>query len=115
MLRNRSDAPGGSIAKAWCAWESGGAPEVVRSGETGVLVERGSVPALANTLRSLLTDGILRRRFGDSGRQLVETAFTPEQMCAQTVGAYRAVLFGREPEPCATPREARPQAHESPA
>jgi phosphatidyl-myo-inositol dimannoside synthase len=47
----------------------GGAPEVVRDGETGFLVEYGNVSALAMRLSTLLADEDLRRRMGAAGRR----------------------------------------------
>jgi glycosyltransferase involved in cell wall biosynthesis len=74
------------------AWASGGAPEVIVHGETGLLVERASVSGLADALVRLLKDPELRRRFGDAGRQRVERLFTPEHMAGDTLQGYRAAL-----------------------
>jgi glycosyltransferase involved in cell wall biosynthesis len=81
-----------AMRKPVVAWESGGAPEVVVHGETGLLVERGSVAALADGVRTLLRDEPLRRRMGDAGRRRVEHVFIPERMCEGTLGAYRTTL-----------------------
>ena len=46
----------------------GGLPEVVRDGETGLVVPRENVPALQAALRRLLLDPALRQRLGRNGR-----------------------------------------------
>jgi len=48
-----------------------GIPELVRDGETGLLVEPGDVTALADALRRLLTDENLRTRLGENARTQV--------------------------------------------
>jgi glycosyltransferase involved in cell wall biosynthesis len=48
-----------------------GIPELVRDGETGLLVEPGDARALADALRRLLTDESLRARLGESARAYV--------------------------------------------
>jgi len=85
-----------AMHKPVVAWESGGAPEVIVHGETGLLVERGSVSALADGLRAVLGNEPLRRKLGEAGRRRVEQVFTPGHMCAQALHAYRATLNGRK-------------------
>ena len=53
----------------------GGTPEVIRDGETGLLVRHGDVPGLAAALIRLLSDPHERRRMGEAGRQLVKQRF----------------------------------------
>jgi glycosyltransferase involved in cell wall biosynthesis len=52
-----------------------GIPEVVRDGETGLLVPPGDPVALAACIARLLDDPALRARLAGAGRQLVESAF----------------------------------------
>ena len=51
---------------------SGGVPDAVRDGETGILVDPTSVEAAAAAVASLLDDGALARRLGSGGRRAVE-------------------------------------------
>lgn len=46
----------------------GGTPEIIRDRETGLLVPPGDVGALADALRLLIADGVLRRQLGDNAR-----------------------------------------------
>jgi glycosyltransferase involved in cell wall biosynthesis len=77
------------------AYRSGGAPEVVIDGETGLLATRGDIPGLARALTVLLSDPELRARFGDAGRRRVENVFRPERSAAAMLEIYRTVT-GRQ-------------------
>jgi glycosyltransferase involved in cell wall biosynthesis len=65
------------------ALASGGVPEVVVHGETGLLSAPGDLPALAAHLVTVLRDPDLRARMGAAGRRRVETRFTPERMARE--------------------------------
>jgi len=71
------------------AWASGGAPEVIVDGETGLLAERGSIPSLAAGIIRLLQDSALSARFGEAGRRRVEQIFTPARMSGRMLDVYR--------------------------
>ena len=53
----------------------GGLPEVVRDGETGLIVPRDDVPALQAALKRLVLDAALRERLGQGGRAHVEREY----------------------------------------
>ncbi len=53
----------------------GGLPEVVRDGETGLVVPRDDVPALQAALKRLVLDAALRERLGRAGRLHVEREY----------------------------------------
>lgn len=53
----------------------GGLPEVVREGETGLVVPRDDVPALQAALKRLALDSQLRERLGQGGRAHVEREY----------------------------------------
>jgi len=57
------------------AGNSGGLPEAVKDGETGLIVEPDNLDAVAEALERLLTDQLLARRFGQAGRKAVETSY----------------------------------------
>ncbi len=52
--------------------DSGGAPDAVRDGETGYLVDGRDVAAVAKHVAELLADIQLREKFGQAGRRWVE-------------------------------------------
>ncbi len=55
-------------------------PEIVRDGQTGILIPPRDAPALARACRRLLTDQGLSERLGQQARQWVENRFDRERM-----------------------------------
>jgi glycosyltransferase involved in cell wall biosynthesis len=53
------------------AFRNGGIPEVVRDGETGVLVPMYDLDRFAGAIEKLLTDTVLRRQMGEAARAYV--------------------------------------------
>jgi glycosyltransferase involved in cell wall biosynthesis len=86
------------------AYASGGAPEVVREGETGLLVERGDTAGLARALLRLFRDPELRARLGEAGRRRVEQVFRPQSSASALLDVYRAVTRDRRARAQVTPR-----------
>ncbi|MHB8168795.1 MAG: glycosyltransferase family 4 protein [Thermoleophilia bacterium] len=77
------------LAKPMVATSVGGVPEIVRAGETGLLVAPGEPAALAQALGELLADGGARQRLGDNARQLWEQRFTAAAMADGMEKLYR--------------------------
>ena len=74
-----------------------GCRQVVRDGETGLLVPARSVVPLADALERLAGDPGLRRRLGANARRLVEAEFAEAPVVAATLGLYRRLLGRRWP------------------
>jgi glycosyltransferase involved in cell wall biosynthesis len=70
----------------------GGFPEVVKDGQTGLLVPPQDPSALAAALRALLTDPARRQRMGEAGRHWVAEQFHWERVTERVLGAYRSVM-----------------------
>ena len=66
-------------------------PEVVADGETGLLVDPTSVPAITTAAARLLADDGLRRQMGQAGRRRVQQQFSFDQF-QQTLLTYLAEL-----------------------
>jgi len=66
-----------------------GCREVVRDGETGVLVRPGDHAALVAALERVLVDPALRARLGRAARVAVEREFAVEGVIRQTLDVYR--------------------------
>jgi len=64
--------------------------DVVRDGETGLLVPAGDEGALAEAIGALAADAARRRRLGSAGRQRVLREFGVAPMVAKTAEIYRA-------------------------
>jgi len=62
------------------ACRSGGVPEIVVDGETGLLSELGDVVALANNLLTYLKNPALAESVGRAGKERVFHYFTPKQV-----------------------------------
>jgi len=90
------------------ATRTGGIPEVVAEGETGLLVDfdpvddgsrspkdpAGFVAAMAATVNSLLTDPERARRMGEAGRRRAVEHFSWTSIAEQTVALYQRVRTG---------------------
>jgi glycosyltransferase involved in cell wall biosynthesis len=61
------------------AYPSGGLPELIRSGHTGILTSHPDPAALAAAIRTLACNPELRRRLAENGRREWESRFTVER------------------------------------
>ena len=76
------------------ATRTGALPEVVKDGETGILVPPGDPFALARAIKLLRADKHLRHRMGSEGRRRVERYFSWELAAKQTLDVYEEVQSG---------------------
>jgi starch synthase len=74
------------------ASRTGGIPEVVADGETGLLVPPGDPGALAVALNALIRDPDLAAALGRAGRQRAVAEFSWASVAEQTVSLYRRLL-----------------------
>lgn len=70
--------------------DSGGQKEAVRDGETGLVVDGRESANIAAALRTLASNGNLRRQMGSNGRRWAAD-FDWEKVCARTLEATRAL------------------------
>lgn len=73
---------------------SGGVPEIVLDGETGLLVPPGDVDALVKALLRLTGDADLRARLGVSGRARAQERFDVDRTAARVQALYEELLEG---------------------
>ena len=78
-----------ALSKPTVASDTGGIPEVVAHGETGLLVPPRDSKALASAISTLLKDPRRRERMGRAGLERVTRLFTAEEMVDRTLGVYR--------------------------
>jgi glycosyltransferase involved in cell wall biosynthesis len=77
----------------------GGLTDIVRHGETGLLVTPGDVDGLHGAMHTLLHDDALGTRLGRMGRQQVLSRFTASVVVPQIEEFYARVLSKRAPAP----------------
>ncbi len=70
----------------------GGLPEVVREGETGLVVERDDPAALAAALKRLVADAAMRERLGRNGRERVQAEYEWDACVKRMVALYRDLI-----------------------
>lgn len=92
-----------SAGRAVVAGRSGGVPETVRDGETGLLVEAEQPDQLADAIRRLLRDGKLARRLGSAGRREVERYYNWERVAGEVAGIAEQAGRGVTPPSWAHP------------
>jgi len=73
------------------AVDSGGPPEFVEDGRTGVLARSGEPNALADALQRLLVSPDLRARVAEAGAERFMSEFTTAAMCERFFARMRAV------------------------
>lgn len=94
LLPSLSEAFGISILEAGLAslptvaTRVGGIPEIITSGETGLLVPSRDAHAISIAIDSLLSDAPLRERVGDALAHCVATEFTLERVLRDTFALY---------------------------
>jgi starch synthase len=71
---------------------TGGIPEVVAEGETGLLVPPGKPGSLADALNALLRDPGRARAMGEAGRKRAVAEFGWPAIAAQTAGLYAELV-----------------------
>src|SRR2546428_4833337 len=77
------------------ASDAGGNPDLITSGDTGVLVPPLDPTAWAQALTRVLDDGAFAARIARQGRALVRREFTLERTAEQTEAVYREALERR--------------------
>lgn len=80
-----------ALGKPVVATRVGGLPELVRDGETGILVDF-TAASLAHALNELLTSAELRQRLGQAARAIACQHYTPERMVRHIEAVYARTL-----------------------
>lgn len=97
VLPSRQEGLGSVLLEAMAAGlpivasATGGIPEIVRDGSTGLLVPPRDPSALAAAVIRLLTDSALAERLGAAGREFVQREGSADRMVDETLAVYRKV------------------------
>lgn len=98
-----------SILEAMCfgcpsvATAVGGVPEVVASGESGLLVPFGDLDAMARAAESLIADPARRQALGRAAQARARNLFSPEVIVPRYEALYRRVCAAPPTETQSTP------------
>ncbi len=79
-------------AKPVVATRVGSLHEVVRHGETGLLVEPRNTEALAEAIIKLLTDAPLRKKMGQAARAMLDAESSPAVVAQHHVDVYKGAM-----------------------
>jgi glycosyltransferase involved in cell wall biosynthesis len=74
----------------------GGVPDLIRHGDSGLLVKPDDPEAVAREIVRLLTDPDLAARLGNSGHDHVAVNHAPERAARRMASVYRSVLSERD-------------------
>ncbi|NOZ70090.1 MAG: glycosyltransferase family 4 protein, partial [Deferribacteres bacterium] len=74
------------------AGDVGGTPEIVKHGETGLLVPPGDIYALAESIAFLVENPEKAREMGMKGRELVEERFSSSLMVSKVESLYGRLM-----------------------
>ena len=95
VLPSLTEALSNAVLEAMCtecavvASRVGGNPEIIESGENGLLFPAGDVGALSAALRSLIVDPERRRAMAAAGRESVIRRFSPAAATANLARLYK--------------------------
>jgi glycosyltransferase involved in cell wall biosynthesis len=81
-----------AMARPIVATRVGGIPELVRDGETGLLVEQGNLEALTAALRQLLSNPPRAQQMGEKGRERTLARFSWKRHGDEMIQIYQSVL-----------------------
>jgi glycosyltransferase involved in cell wall biosynthesis len=85
-----------AAGKPVVATRVGSVPELVKDGQTGVLVPPGDVDAMVSALHGLISDPDKSQRFGKQALAVVQARYSFKQTLEQYDAVYRAVLSVRQ-------------------
>lgn len=83
-----------AMGRAVVASRTGGLPDVVAGGESGLLVEPGDEEGLRQALALLMADGALRARLGAGGLRRVEQHFAADVVVPRYERLYERAIAG---------------------
>jgi glycosyltransferase involved in cell wall biosynthesis len=86
-----------AVGKPVVATRSGGVPEIVVEGETGLLVPPRDAAALAGALAALLDDPVAAERMGQRGCVRARAQFDTRRVAGSVAAVYEELLASRAP------------------
>lgn len=83
-------------ARPVVAYKAGCMPEIVRDGETGLVVRLGDIEALGGSVSRLLENQELSKDLGENGLALARSVYSPERHLEKLLDVLRGVSDGRK-------------------
>lgn len=83
-----------AMEKPVIGFATGGLKEIISEGANGMLIDPGDIDSLAGAIVKVLTDRGLAARMGRSGRELVTSRFSNEEVAGRVMGVYQDILGG---------------------
>lgn len=81
-----------AAGKPVVAYSSGGIPEIVVDGITGLLVQKGNIKSLTSAVKYLIEDEHLAKKMGMEGKKRVEKYFSSEVMAKNYLALLRSIV-----------------------
>ena len=81
-----------AMAKPIIVTNMGGMPEIIDDGINGFVIPVRDFESLAEKIYQLLKNTKLEKRFGYTGRQIVESRYTKEKVTQETLSVYKKAL-----------------------
>jgi predicted outer membrane repeat protein len=81
-----------AVRRPVVATRGGGPDDIVIPGETGILVDRGSVPQMRDAILRILNSPDRGRAMGEEGRRRMESHFTSQLYAEKTIRIYDELL-----------------------
>jgi glycosyltransferase involved in cell wall biosynthesis len=78
-----------ACGRAIIATDAPGCREIVLDGLNGILIPLGNPEALADAIRKLVEDPLLRQKMGEEGRGIALSEFSSEYVISQTLDLYK--------------------------
>ena len=85
-----------AMAKPMIVTNAGGMPEIINDGINGFVIPVRDFEVLAAKICQMLEDKKLNKRFGYTGRRIIETQYTKENVTKETIGIYEMLLNGNK-------------------
>lgn len=82
-----------TTGKPVVATDVGGFREIIRDGETGLLVDYGNEEQLSEELVGLLQNSERRKQLGQAAREMVETEYSWDAISRKTLECYKSVII----------------------
>jgi glycosyltransferase involved in cell wall biosynthesis len=72
--------------------DSGGSPELVQNGKSGIVIPVRNAKAIADSIEKLYRDTEFKKSLGMNARKRIDAHFDNDETVKQTINVYRDLL-----------------------